>query len=93
MDNIEPATNMLYLPTLSENLPIIGPAIKVAAPVNIYINGIWSRSIPKLFTVNALPNGINIKPPVANNTVAAKPVKYRFLDNVIHKCLKGETLR
>jgi hypothetical protein len=25
MDNIEPATNMLYLPTLSENLPIIGP--------------------------------------------------------------------
>ncbi len=42
---------------------------KAATPVTAYSTGSWSSVNPKFLVLKALPNGINMKPPVANRTV------------------------
>src|SRR6188508_1138704 len=45
--------------------------------------------MPRLFTLNALAKGINIKPPVASRVVAANALRYSGREIVLKRCSKG----
>src|SRR5262245_22822510 len=59
--------NTVYFPHESASLPINGAATMEKIPVIIYSVGKSAAVIFRLLMANALPNGMSMKPPVANN--------------------------
>jgi hypothetical protein len=72
IERMEPIKKILYLPILSLYCPIKGALIIEKIPVMKYNIGNASIEIPMLWTLNALPKGISIKPPVTNKALNPK---------------------